>query len=109
MIRKLKALVLAATLALLTAGYAVATPQTFVGAVTDTMCGKKHMMPGKSDAECIRECVKAGSKYALLVGDKVYTLSGDTKQIEKLAGKKVKVTGEVKAATIAVNSIAESN
>ncbi len=100
-IRKaLLGLVLFASLAVM------AAPQTFTGVVTDDMCGKKHtMMPGKPDSECVRACVKAGSKYALLVGDKVYTLTGNTKEVEPLAGKKAKVTGEVKGSTIAVASI----
>ncbi len=85
---------------------ASAAPQTLTGVVTDDMCGKKHtMMPGKPDSECIRECVKAGSKYALLVGDKVYTLKGDAKQFDQLAGKKVKVSGDLNGTALAVNSI----
>ena len=80
--------------------------QTLTGTVTDTMCGKKHMIPGKSDAECIRECIKAKSKYALLVGDKLYTLSGDSKQLEAVAGKKVTVAGDVSGTTVTVKSIA---
>lgn len=86
---------------------ATAAPQTFTGVVTDDMCGVKHtMMPGKSDAECVRACIKAGSKYALAVGNKVYVLSGDAKQFDALAGKKVNVTGEAKGNSIAVTSIA---
>ncbi len=52
-------------------------PATLTGVVTDSMCGASHMMPGKSAAECTRECVKGGSDYALLVGKKVYTLKGN--------------------------------
>src|SRR5580692_6547483 len=47
--------------------------ETLTGEVSDAMCGAKHEMPG-SAAECTRGCVKHGSKYALIVGDKVYTL-----------------------------------
>ncbi len=92
-------------LAVLVTLYAFAAPQSFTGVVTDTMCGKKHMMPGKSDAECIRECVRAGSKYALLVGDKLYVLSGDTNQFQRSAGTKVTVEGTVNGNTVSVNSI----
>lgn len=85
---------------------ATATPQKFSGVLTDNMCGAKHtMMPGKSDAECARACIKAGSKYALAAGNKLYTLNGDAKQFESLAGKKVTVTGEAKGNSIAVTSI----
>lgn len=81
---------------------------SMTGVITDTMCGKTHMLPGKSDAECVKECVRSGSKYALLVGNKVYTLAGDSKKLEPFAGKKVKVAGEMKGDTMAVASIGES-
>src|ERR1700681_873217 len=89
-------LTLQAALVALVASYAIAAPQTLNGVVTDDMCGKKHaMMPGKPDSECIRACVKSGSKFALLVGDKIYILKGDAKQIDHYAGMKVKVAGDM--------------
>ena len=98
-----------ATLVALVANYAFAAPQTLTGIVTDDMCGKKHtMMPGKPDSECIRACVKAGSKYALLVGDKIYVLKGDAKQIDAFAGKRVKVAGDVSGTTITLASITQT-
>ncbi len=53
---------------------ASAAPKTLTGIVSDSMCGAHHMAKDKSPAECARMCVKQGMKYALLVGDKVYTL-----------------------------------
>ncbi len=101
--------VLLAVLAALIVNFAAAATQTLTGVITDDMCGKKHtMLPGKPDVDCIRACVKAGSKYALLVGDKLYTLKGDAKQIDLLAGKKAKVSGAVTGTAIAVASIAEA-
>jgi len=102
-------LVLLAVLAALVANSAAAATQSLTGVVTDNMCGKKHaMMPGKPDSDCIRACVKANAKYALLVGDKVYVLKGDSKQIDQFAGKKVKVSGDVSGTTVAVASIADA-
>jgi len=46
---------------ILVSSFAFGAGQTLTGTLGDDMCGKKHMMPGKSDAECTRECVKAGS------------------------------------------------
>ena len=87
---------------------AVAADKTFTGTVSDSMCGAKHQMAG-NDAACTRACVKQGSKYALVVGDKVYTLdTGDQSALDKLnelAGSNAKVTGEVKGDTIAVKSV----
>ena len=82
--------------------------QTLAGEVSDAMCGAKHEM-GKP-ADCTRACIKHGSKYALVVGDKVYTLETSDKtaldKLNDLAGAKAKVTGEVDGSTIAVKSVA---
>src|SRR5579863_694793 len=80
--------------------------QTLSGTVSDTMCGAKHMMTNVTPAQCTRECVKQGSDYGLVSGDKVYTLNGDTKQIDKYAGQSVTVTGDVSGTTVTVRSIA---
>jgi len=88
------------------AGSAKAATKAFIGNISDSMCGLKHMMPGKSDKECTLECVKAGSKYILadLANGKVYQLS-DQKTPEQFAGLKVKVTGTLKGDTISVTAI----
>ena len=85
-----------------------AATQTLNGIISDSMCAKKHMMPGKSDAECIKECVKAGSKYVLVVGDKTYTLNGKLPTIAALAGKHVQVKGDVNQNAINVSEIHEA-
>ena len=84
-----------------------AAASTIDGVVSDTMCGKKHMLPGKSDADCIAECVKGGAGYALIVGKKVYSLSGKPETIAPIAGKHVKVEGSVKGHIITVASVDE--
>jgi hypothetical protein len=94
----------------LTAGSAFAGSkgETFTGEVSDAMCGAKHAMAG-DNAACTRACVGKGSAYALVVGDKVYTLDAKDKSLEelnKLAGEKAKVTGTAKGDTIAVTSVA---
>ncbi len=83
--------------------------QTFTGEVSDAMCGAKHEMPGNA-AECTRGCIKHGSNYALVVGDKVYTLETSDQaalnRLNDLAGAKAKVTGDVEGTTITVKSVA---
>jgi hypothetical protein len=85
--------------------------QTLTGEVSDSMCGAKHEMPGKA-ADCTRACVKHGSTYALVVGDKVYTLQTSDQAtldtLDKLAGAKAKVTGEVDGTTVTVKSVTGS-
>jgi hypothetical protein len=85
-----------------------AAAQTIDGVVTDSMCGKKHMMPGKSDAECTKECAKSGSSYSLVVGAKVYMLAAKPQTIAPFAGKHVHVAGSVKDNTITVTAISEA-
>jgi len=86
-----------------------ANGKTFTGTVSDSMCGAKHVMSG-DDAGCTRACVSKGSTYALVVGDKVYTLATTDKDalatLDKMAGAKVTVTGTDKDNTITVKSVA---
>ncbi len=82
-----------------------AATQPIEGVISDTMCGKKHMLPGKTDAECIAECLKGKASYALVAGDKVYTLAGQAQSIAPFAGKHVKVEGSVKGNMISVTAI----
>ena len=83
--------------------------QTLTGTVSDAMCGAKHMMEG-DDAACLHACVQKGSKYALVVGGKVYTLDTKDKatldKLDKLAAGKATVKGEVDGDTIEVSSVA---
>jgi hypothetical protein len=98
-----------AVLVLLAAALALAAdkPQSFTGKVSDVMCGAHHMIAGSSDADCTRACVKQGSKYALVVGDNVYTLEGgDAAALDKLAGQNATVSGTLKGKTITVASVA---
>ena len=72
------------------------------------MCGANHIMEG-SAADCTRACVAKGSKYALVVGSKVYTLDSGDKAVlaalDKLAGEKAKVTGTADGDTITVSAV----
>lgn len=91
---------------------AYAKPQTFTGKVSDAMCGAHHMMEGDA-AGCLRSCVAKGSKFALVVGDKVYTLESSDKatldQFDKLADQNAKVTGETNGDSIQVKSVAPAD
>ena len=95
-----------AVIGLLTGGVAIAQNTTLKGVVTDQMCGAKHMMDGTTAAKCTRECVKMGSPYALVVGDKVYTLKGHPKELDALAGEPAVITGTVSGMNVDVASVA---
>jgi hypothetical protein len=82
--------------------------QTFTGEVGDAMCGRQHM--GGTAADCTRACVAKGSKFALVVGDKIYTLNTTDKAalstLDQQAGKNATVTGTLDGDTITVSSVA---
>src|SRR5437867_2909630 len=93
------------TLALAGALAGAAAPQTFTGVIPDTMCGAKHgMLKDQPDDQCIKACVKGSSGYALYDGKKVLKLS-DQKTAAKFAARRVKVTGEYKAATKSIKVV----
>lgn len=85
-----------------------AATMTLEGTVSDAKCGAKHMM--KDAAACTKACVDKGSDYALVVGDKVYTLKTssdkDKMDLGKLAGKMAKVMGDVTGDNVMVKSVA---
>jgi hypothetical protein len=82
--------------------------QTFTGEVGDAMCGRQHM--GGTAAECTRACVAKGSKFALVVGDKIYTLDTTDKTalatLDQQAGKNATVTGTLNGDIITVSTVA---
>jgi hypothetical protein len=83
--------------------------RTFTGEVGDAMCGRKHM-EGEPAAECTRACVVHGSKYVLIVDDKIYILETSDKTalatLDQQAGKKASVVGTLNDTTVEVSSVA---
>jgi hypothetical protein len=84
--------------------------QTFTGEVGDAMCGRKHMEGEGTPAQCTRTCVSHGSKFALVVGEKIYALDITDKAalatLDQQAGKNATVTGVLNGDTIEVSSVA---
>lgn len=117
------ALGLATALATISAGAALAVAQaqrprppvqkyqagglrTFSGVVTDSFCGAKHdTSMNQTAAGCTRICLKQGARFALVDGDRVYGLTGETGSLDRAAGQRVKLSGTLKGDTISVNSI----
>jgi hypothetical protein len=91
-------------------GVAAGSSQTFTGKISDAMCGAKHTEGNLAPADCVRACVQKGANYALVVGDKVYTLKTSDKatldELNKLAWEQAKVTGTARGDTISVKSVA---
>jgi len=82
------------------------TDTTLTGIVSDALCGAKHSMTTMSTADCVRMCVKGGQGFALVVGDKVHNLRGDSAELDKYAAQKVTLKGKLKGDTVIVESVA---
>ncbi len=80
---------------------------SWTGWVTDSHCAAKGKGDSAGHADCAASCVKGqGAKYVLLTPSdkKVYQLDAQDKAAA-MAGKHVKVTGEVDGDSIKVKSI----
>jgi hypothetical protein len=83
--------------------------RTFVGTISDSMCGRDHAAMKIDPVEqCVRECIQHSKdvRYVLLRGDHAYILS-DQETPAKFAGQKVTVKGVLytKTNVIKVESI----
>lgn len=78
--------------------------KVFVGEISDSMCGLKHMMPNAK--QCTLGCVQKGAKFVLAdeKHHKVYNLSDQAKP-KQFAGERVRVKGTLSGDTIQVMSI----
>ena len=75
---------------------------TITGTVT---CSKyvysKPERKGFSPAEAIRLCISQGYSYVIVSGKDVYPLEGDRKQLAKLVGEKITITGHTDTSHLA--------
>ncbi len=98
----------AASVAPLSGTITNAQEKSFIGYISDSHCGLKHMKGMGDDKSCTLMCVKGGSKFVLADRGhrRVYRLdqSGQDKARD-FAGQKVKVTGRVSGKTIRVTAI----
>jgi hypothetical protein len=83
----------------------IARMQTFTGMITDGHCGARHVSADKSSAVCARMCVRNGSPYSLIDGDKRYRLLGMYDQLDEVAGQRATIFGALDGNIIQVSSI----
>ena len=96
---------------LLTFAVPCAAQQSWTGTISDSMCKAKHEEAAEgqgkmADRDCTLSCVKGGSKFVLLVDGKVYQIANQSlPDLEKYAGAKVTVTGDLKGDSVTVAKI----
>ena len=104
----------ALTLSTMLLSAALSAQQSWSGQISDSMCKAKHEEAAEgqgkmADRDCTLSCVRGGSKFVLLVDGKVLQIANqDQKDLQKLAGQQVTVTGDLKGDTITVATIAAS-
>lgn len=83
-----------------------ASTQIFSGMITDSYCGARHDKNlNKTSTDCARFCVHNGAKYALVDGEKTYQLQGNVTGIQRFAGQRARITGQLNGDAISVASI----
>ena len=88
-----------------------AADQTWTGQISDSACGAKHEEAAEGqgkmpDRDCTQACVRGGSKYVLVSNGKVLQIANqDNRDLATHAGHTVKLTGELKGASITVSKI----
>jgi uncharacterized low-complexity protein len=82
------------------------TQKSYDGMITDTRCGAKHSAAiGKTAADCTLVCIHGGEQFALVDGETIYSLEGETVQLKRVAGQRVRIVGALKGKKISVTSI----
>jgi len=82
------------------------TQKSYDGMITDTRCGAKHSASiGKTAADCTLVCIHGGEQFALVDGETVYSLEGETVQLKRVAGQRVRIIGALKGSKLSVISI----
>ena len=84
--------------------------QTFSGVLTDAHCGPRHSSESHLSAgDCTRMCLTQGSPWALVDGEKIYILTGDSPLLDRVAGERVTVSGTQAGNTIQIQSVQPQN
>jgi len=88
-----------------------AAEQTWVAEISDSACAMKHEsgvenVPPPPANECVANCIRGGSKYVIVAGDKVFQIANQNAAgLATLAGSKVKITGELKGDAVTISKI----
>jgi hypothetical protein len=80
-----------------------AEPQQLTRLVSDARCKGQHFRKALTPLTCTLKCVGEGADYVLVVGDTVYTLEGHAGDLDRFAGGRATVTGQVDGNKIAVD------
>src|SRR5882724_9714910 len=79
--------------------------EQLTGLVSDAICKGMHFRKALTPFSCTLKCMQDGADYSLVVGDKVYVLEGHRAELNKFAGGRATIKGQVNGNRIAVDSV----
>jgi len=82
--------------------------EELTGLVSDAICKGMHFRKALTPFSCTLKCVHEGADYSLVVGDKVYVLEGHRAELDKFAGGRATIRGQVNGNGIAVDSVTKA-
>ena len=80
--------------------------EELTGLVSDAICKGMHFRKALTPFSCTLKCVHDGVDYSLVVGDKVYVLEDHRPELDKFAGGRATIRGQVNGNRITVDSVA---
>ena len=84
-------------------------PVTLTGWVSCSICVLPNTCKAKTPMSCVSWWVNQGGSYALVVGTKSYRLLGADRELERLAGRMVTITGQEFRSDVTVATVEPSS
>ena len=80
--------------------------KTLTGIVSDSYCKGRQLQKAQTQFSCTLKCVhKEGRDYVLVVGNDVYVLNGPRVELDKFAGGRATITGNLIDWTLTVEQV----
>src|SRR5882724_5522559 len=80
--------------------------KTLTGIVSDSYCKGRQLQKGQTQFSCTLKCVhQEGRDYVLVVDNDVYVLNGPRVELDKFAGGRATITGNVSDGALTVAQV----
>ena len=80
--------------------------KTLTGIVSDSYCKGRQLQKAQTQFSCTLKCVHTeGRDYVLVVGNDVYVLNGPRAELDKFAGGRATITGNISDGTLTVEQV----
>ena len=87
-------------------GQNLGSEKALTGIVSDSYCKGQHSRKGQTQFSCTLKCVhEEGREYILVVGNDVYVLNGPRVELDKFAGGRATITGNLSDGTLTVEQV----